>query len=45
MKQNTLHKLFLFLILAFFTAYKPPTDPKTQLYKAERNLETNPKAT
>ena len=44
MKQNTLHKLFPFLILAIFTACKPPIDPKAQLRKAERNIETNPEA-
>ena len=44
MKQNTHHKLFLFLILAIFTACKPPIDPKAQLRKAERNIETNPEA-
>lgn len=43
----TRHKqlyILLFFLAAFFTACKPPIDPKAQLHKAERNIETNPEA-
>ena len=43
----TRHKhpyILLFLLAAFFTACKPPVDPKAQLHKAEQSIETNPEA-
>ncbi len=43
----TRHKhpyILLFLLAAFFTACKPPVDPKAQLRKAEQNIDTNPEA-
>ena len=42
-RRKHLH-ILLFLLAAFFTACKPPIDPKAQLHKAERNIETNPEA-
>lgn len=43
----TRHKqlyILLFLLAAFFTACKPPVDPKAQLRKAEQSIDTNPEA-
>ncbi len=42
-RHKQLH-ILLFLLAAIFTACKPPVDPKAQLRKAERNIETNPEA-
>ena len=42
-RHKQLH-ILLFFLAAFFTACKPPIDPKAQLHKAERNIETNPEA-